>query len=70
MSSKNLKNQKNLKISDIGEKKLIKRLLQRSRSLQPDPSFFDEFYFKSLSDDAALIDINDEYLISISVDDN
>jgi thiamine-monophosphate kinase len=66
MPSKNLKNQENLKISDIGEKKLIKRLLQRSRTLKPNPSFFDEFYFKSLSDDAALIAINEEYLVVTS----
>lgn len=66
MPSKNLKNQENLKISDIGEKKLIKRLLKRSRALQPDSSFFDEFYFKSLSDDAALIDLDDKYLVVTS----
>jgi thiamine-monophosphate kinase len=58
-----LKQPKNLKISDIGEKKLIKRLLSRSRTLQPNSPFFDEFYFKSLSDDAALIDLNDKYLV-------
>ena len=63
MPSQNLKKSKDLKISDIGEKKLIKRLLSRSRALQPNSPFFDEFYFKSLSDDAALIDIDDKYLV-------
>ncbi|HII84224.1 MAG TPA: thiamine-phosphate kinase [Methanobacterium subterraneum] len=63
MPSENIKQQKNLKISDIGEKKLIKRLLSRSRTLQPNSPFFDEFYFKSLSDDAALIDLDDKYLV-------
>ncbi|MDO5835112.1 MAG: thiamine-phosphate kinase [Methanobacterium sp.] len=63
MPSKKLYKSKNLKISDIGEKKLIKRLLSRSRALQPNSPFFDEFYFKSLSDDAALIDLDDKYLV-------
>jgi len=63
MPSKDTKQPKNLKISDIGEKKLIKRLLSRSRALQPNSPFFDDFYFKSLSDDAALIDLDDKYLV-------
>jgi len=63
MPSQNLKQPKYLKISDIGEKKLIKRLLSRSRAFQPNSPFFDEFYFKSLSDDAALIDLDDKYLV-------
>jgi len=63
MPSQNLKQPKNLKISDIGEKKLIKRLLSQSRALQPNSPFFDEFYFKSLSDDAALINLDDKYLV-------
>lgn len=66
MSSKDFKDQENLKISHIGEKKLIKRLLSRSRALQPDSPFFDEFYFKSLSDDAALLNIADNYLVVTS----
>ncbi len=70
MSSKNFKNpenlKENLKISHLGEKKLIKRLLERSRDLQPNSPFFDEFYFKSLSDDSALIDLGDEYLVVTS----
>lgn len=70
MSSKNIKNpennKENLKISHLGEKKLIKRLLKRSLALQPTSSFFDEFYLKSLSDDAALIDLGDKYLVITS----
>ena len=63
MPSKDIKHPENLKISHIGEKKLIKRLLSRSRAFQPNSPFFDEFYFKSLSDDAALIDLGDNYLV-------
>ncbi|BDZ67149.1 thiamine-phosphate kinase [Methanobacterium ferruginis] len=66
MPSKNFKNQENIKISYFGEKKLIKRLLSKSRNLQPNSPFFDEFYFKSLSDDAALIDLQDKYLVVTS----
>jgi thiamine-monophosphate kinase len=66
MPSKDNKHPENLKISHIGEKKLIKRLLSRSRALQPNSPFFDEFYFKSLSDDAALIDLGDKYLVVTS----
>ncbi len=66
MPSKDQKHPKNLKISNIGEKKLIKRLLSRSRASQPNSPFFDEFYFKSLSDDAALIDLGDKYLVVTS----
>ena len=66
MPSKDSKHPKNLKISNIGEKKLIKRLLSRSRDSQPNSPFFDEFYFKSLSDDAALIDLGDKYLVVTS----
>jgi thiamine-monophosphate kinase len=66
MPSKDSKHPENLKISHIGEKKLIKRLLSRSRAFQPNSPFFDEFYFKSLSDDAALIDLGDKYLVVTS----
>jgi len=55
-----------LKISDIGEKKIIKRLLARSRELQPNSIFFDKLFFKSQSDDAALIDLKDKYLVATS----
>jgi thiamine-monophosphate kinase len=48
---------KHLKISDIGEKKIIKRILSRSREFKTNSPFFDELYFKSQSDDAALIDL-------------
>lgn len=66
MSSKDHKAEKSLKISSIGEKQLIKRLLSQSRSLQPNSSFFDESSFKSLSDDSALIDLGDKYLVVTS----
>ncbi|NYB52894.1 MAG: thiamine-phosphate kinase [Methanobacteriaceae archaeon] len=66
MSSKKYLNrvkfEKNLEISHLGEKKLIKRLLKHGRAFQPNSTFFDESYFKSLSDDAALIDFGDKYL--------
>ena len=66
MSSKKSKSHGPPIVSDIGEKKLIKRLLSMSRDLQPHSPFFDEFYFKSLSDDAALMDIGDKYLVVTS----
>jgi thiamine-monophosphate kinase len=57
---------KPLKISDIGEKKIIKRLLSRNREFQLNSPFFDELYFKSQSDDAALIDFKNIYLVATS----
>jgi thiamine-monophosphate kinase len=57
---------KPFKISDIGEKKIIKRLLSRSRQFQLNSPFFDELYSKSQSDDAALIDFKDKYLVATS----
>lgn len=66
MSSKKSTSHEPSIVSDIGEKKLIKRLLSMSRILQPYSPFFDENYFKSLSDDAALLDIGDEYLVITS----
>ncbi|MCC7563317.1 MAG: thiamine-phosphate kinase [Methanobacterium sp.] len=66
MSPKKSKHHDKPIISDIGEKKLIKRLLARSRALQPNSPFFDEFYFKSLSDDAALLNMDDKYLVVTS----
>ncbi len=53
-------------ISDVGEKELIKRLLSRSRCLQPNSPFFDELCLNSLSDDAALLDMGDKYLVVTS----
>ncbi|MEN6329192.1 MAG: thiamine-phosphate kinase [Methanobacteriaceae archaeon] len=59
-----------LKISDIGEKRLVKRLLSRSqRSIPNSPffnSFFDNISLKSLEDDAALLPIGDQYLVITS----
>ncbi len=53
-------------ISDIGEKKLIKRLLSRSQNPFVKSLFLDELSIKSLSDDAALIDFGDKYLVASS----
>jgi thiamine-monophosphate kinase len=54
------------RISDFGEKKLIKRLLKRSQNIPFKSTFFDELSFKSLSDDAALIDFGENYLVATS----
>lgn len=56
----------NLKISDLGEKKLIKRLLKRSRQFPFKSNFFDELSHESRSDDAALIDFGENYLVATS----
>lgn len=53
-------------ISDLGEKKLIKRLLLKSQNIPFQSSFFDDLSLKSLSDDAALIDLKDKYLVATS----
>lgn len=50
-------------ITELGEKKLIKRLLKRSRTIPFNPTFFDEKSRHSLSDDAALINLGDYYLV-------
>lgn len=50
-------------ISDFGEKELIKRLLKRSQNISFQSLFFDELAFKSLSDDAALLDFGENYLV-------
>lgn len=54
---------KKQRISELGEKKLIKRLLNRSQNIPFKSAFFDESTLKSLSDDAALIDFGDNYLV-------
>lgn len=54
---------KKQRISELGEKKLIKRLLKRSRNIPFKSTFFDETTLKSLSDDAALIDFGENYLV-------
>ncbi|HMK53510.1 MAG TPA: thiamine-phosphate kinase [Methanobacteriaceae archaeon] len=57
-------------ISELGEKKLIERLLSRSHNSIPNSpffkTFFDEFSLKSLEDDAALLSIGDNYLVVTS----
>jgi thiamine-monophosphate kinase len=55
-----------LKISDIGEKELIKRILKKTAKSDFNSTFLDNFSFKSLSDDAALIDFGEQYLVATS----
>jgi thiamine-monophosphate kinase len=54
------------KISDLGEKRLIKRLLSKSQNPLINSLFLDELSIKSFSDDAALIDIGKNYLVTCS----
>lgn len=53
---------KSPKISDIGEKRLIKLLQNRYKEKLINSFFFDELSFKSLNDDSGLINLGDEYL--------
>lgn len=55
---------KKQRITDFGEKKLIKRLLERSQNTLFESTFFDKLTFKSLSDDAALLDLGENYLVA------
>jgi thiamine-monophosphate kinase len=55
---------KKQRITDFGEKELIKRLLKRSQNISFQSPFFDKFTFKSLSDDAALLDFGEKYLVA------
>ncbi|HML05394.1 MAG TPA: thiamine-phosphate kinase, partial [Methanobacterium sp.] len=55
-----------LKVSDIGEKELIKRILKKSSSNIVNNSFFDNKSIKSFKDDAALINFGDSYLVATS----
>ncbi|MBI5681000.1 MAG: thiamine-phosphate kinase [Methanobacterium sp.] len=55
-----------LKVSDIGEKGLIKRILKKSNKNIIKSSFFDDISIKSLNDDAALINFGDQYLVATS----
>lgn len=54
------------KISDIGEKGLIKRILERTNESDFNSIFLDDFSFKSLNDDAALINFGEQYLVATS----
>lgn len=54
------------KISDIGEKGLIKRILSKTEKSNFNSAFLDNFSFKSLSDDAALINLGEQYLVATS----
>ena len=53
-------------ISELGEKKLIRRLLKRSQDISFKSSFLDELTFESLSDDAALLNFKENYLVATS----
>jgi len=55
-----------LKVSDIGEKELIKRILKKTANKKFNSSYFDDLSIKSLSDDAALINLGDQYLVATS----
>lgn len=55
---------KKQRISELGEKKLIKRLLKRNQNNSFESPFFDELTLKSLSDDAALLDFGENYLVA------
>lgn len=54
------------KISDLGEKLLIKRLLSKSKNPRLNSLFLDENSIKSLSDDAALLSLGENYLVACS----
>lgn len=53
----------NLKISDYGEKKLINRLLGKTRKHPFKSLFFDELSYKSRSDDAAIFNFGENYIV-------
>jgi len=53
------------KISDIGEKELINRILKKTKS-QSNSFFLDKRILESLNDDAALFDFGDNYLVATS----
>ncbi len=55
---------KNPKISDLGEKKLIKRLLEKSQKYPFKSIFFDTLSFKSRNDDAAILNLGKNYLVA------
>ena len=55
-----------IKISDLGEKLLIKRLLSKSQNPRVKSLFLDKLSIKSLSDDAALLDFGENYLVACS----
>ena len=55
---------KEQKIIELGEKELIKRLLKRTQNISFESPFFDNLTFKSLRDDAALINFGENYLVA------
>ncbi len=54
------------KISDIGEKGLIRHILNKTAQSSFNSIFLDNVSFKSLSDDAALISLGEQYLVATS----
>lgn len=54
------------KVSDIGEKELIKKILKKTTKNIFNSPFFDNLSLKSLNDDAALINFGDHYLVATS----
>ena len=57
---------RNTKISDLGEKKLVRRLLSRSQTPGINSLFLNKISIESLSDDAALLDLGDNFLVLCS----
>lgn len=55
-----------LKVSDIGEKGLINRIIEKTNKNIIKSPFFDNTSLKSLKDDAALINFGNQYLVATS----
>ena len=53
-------------LSDLGEKKLIQRILEKTKKMQYSSSFLNDKSLESFSDDAALLDFGENYLVATS----
>lgn len=53
-------------LSDLGEKKLIQRILKKTKNLEYNSLFLNEKSIDSFSDDAALLDFGEYYLVVTS----
>ncbi|MDI6643891.1 MAG: thiamine-phosphate kinase [Methanobacteriaceae archaeon] len=51
-------------LSDLGEKRLIQRILKKTKNIQYSSSFLNNKSLESLSDDAALLDFGENYLVA------
>ncbi|GAB4307765.1 MAG: thiamine-phosphate kinase [Methanobacteriaceae archaeon] len=51
-------------LSDLGEKKLIQRILKKTKNMQYSSRFLNDKSLESFSDDAALIDFGENYLVA------